>query len=120
MKTVIIKANQRKKIISKFSNSIATSYSFSAENPNTQQFSGQIEIKGSNWIFPKPSVYQPLKADNLVSKGMWDTFFNVYVTPDRDIQITMKPSTINRLPLYLAAIAVIVATAASIMVIGLK
>lgn len=120
MKTIAIKANERKKIISKFSNGIATSYSFSADNLQDQQISGQVEIKGSNWIFPKPAIFQPLKANNLVSKGMWDTFYNVYVTPEHDIQITLKASSINQPLLYFTAIVAVVAVAASLMFMGLK
>lgn len=120
MKTIAIKANQRKKIISKFSNSMTTSYSFSADSPQNQKISGQVEIKGSNWIFSKPATFQPLEADNLVSKGMWDTFYKVYVTPEHDVQITLKASALNRPLLYFAACLAVVAIATGLMLVGLK
>lgn len=50
---------------------------------------GQVEIRGSHWIFPKPPWQQPLQAMNSVEAGFWDTFFAIAVTADTDLAITL-------------------------------
>lgn len=92
MKTIDIKAGQRTRLISRFSNSVPTAYQFKAEAlPAAGHLSGPvsgiIEIKGSNWLFPKAAAEQPLQPANAVEKTMWDTFYKVYVTPDTDVRI---------------------------------
>jgi hypothetical protein len=57
-----------------------------AANGNPPQ--GTVEIRGSQWIFPKPPQQQPLQAMNTVEAGFWDTFFAIAVTADTDLTIT--------------------------------
>ena len=121
MKTINIKAHQSIKIISKFSNSIPTTYEFSATClSNNEQPSGTVEVKGSNWIFSKPPLIQPLKVKNTVSKTMWDTFYSVYITPDHDTSITLENGQMNRPMLFIAMAIGIAAIAASLMIFVLN
>lgn len=119
MKTIRANAGQATKILSKFSNSIPTTYNFSASAVLGENApSGTVEIKGSNWIFPKPSTTQQLKANNTVIKSMWDVFFSVHVTPDQDVSIELEGGQMKG-PLLLAVLVIgIVGAAAAIMMVG--
>lgn len=119
MKTIRAKAGQATKILSKFSNSISTNYSFSASAVTDENdVSGSIEVKGSNWIFPKPSTIQPLKANNTVTKTMWDVFFSVHITPNQDVNVELEGGQM-KWPLLIAVLVVgIVGAAAAIMIVG--
>ena len=74
---------------------------------------GTLERVGSRWIFGRTRRLVPLGARNLVVKGFWDTFFDVYVIPDRPVQVTMgRTRTSNRFNLgVLAAIVLVIALA---------
>lgn len=110
-----MKAGERKRILSQFSSSIQTTYRFSVEPlVPSADVSGTVEVKGSNWIFPKPAVQQALVRDNSVEKGMWDTFYSVTVTPDCDIHINLEGSSSSKKWLYIAMTLLIVATAISL------
>ena len=96
MKPIHIPKGERKRIIWKVSNSLQQTYAFTAEPANEgDSLSGNIEVSGSSWIFTKPSKFQPLEADNTVSKGMWDTFFSVYVEPECDVEVTIQQSKVD-------------------------
>lgn len=73
----------------------------------------QIEIKGSNWIFPKQAETQELHGDNEAEKKIWDTFYSVYVTPKTDTKITLTSSPIKNIWIYIIFALVIVAIASS-------
>jgi hypothetical protein len=89
MRQYTIAAGERKRILHLYSDSIPTTIKFRAEPlAGNQPVTGQIEVSGSKWLFAKPSTFQPLEANNGVPKGMWDTNFSLYVTPDQDCQIT--------------------------------
>ena len=109
MKTIEIKAGERKRIIHKFSNSLPANYKFDvAPKVIGGSVSGIIEISGSNWIFPKEATRQDLGETNMVDKGVMDTFYGVYVTPDEDVHVTLAGSYSSRIWIYIAiAIAVV-------------
>lgn len=107
MTTIDIKAGERKRILSKFSNSMDMTYHFTVAA--TGAISGVVEVKGSNWLLPKQPVLQDLKADNAVRKGMWDTLFSVYVIPDTDVTITLVGSPNKRAWIYVSIIVLIMA-----------
>lgn len=119
MKTIHVQAKQPTKIITRFSNSIPTTYRFTVTNVSSKELpTGTIEVRGSNWIFPKPPLTKPLQAENAVTKSMWDVFFSVHVTSDHDVNITME-GDMHR-PMVLFALAVgIMGVAASLLILGL-
>lgn len=119
MKTIQAKAGQATKILGKFSNSIPTTYNFSASTvTGVHAPSGSVEVKGSNWIFPKPSTIQPLKANNTVTKSMWDVFFSVHVTPDQDVSIELDVGQMKWPLMFAVLIIGIVGAAAAMMMVG--
>ncbi|HHG89929.1 MAG TPA: hypothetical protein ENJ90_05545 [Devosia sp.] len=114
MKTIHVKAGEKTRIIRQFSNSLRQSHNFTAEPIGTKADpSGLIEVKGSNWLFPKPVVPIDLKRQNTVEKSAWDTSYSVYVTPETDTKITVTSSPVKSLWLYLIVVLVIVAFASS-------
>jgi len=119
MKTIHVKAGEKKRIIHQFSNSLRQSHNFTAEPIGSNADpSGLIEVKGSNWLLPKPVVPIDLKRENVVEKSTWDTFFSVYVTPETDTKITVTSSPVKNLWLYLVVSLVIVAFASSFFFAG--
>lgn len=120
MTTIEIKAGERKRIIRRFSNSLQATYQFAAEPVGGNPVSGTVEVKGSKWIFPKPAASQPLKPDNSVEKGMWDSFFSVHVIPDSDVKITLQGARYPRLWIYLLIVLAIVAAASGIIIRNLN
>ncbi len=116
MRTIDIKAGDRMCIISQFSNSLSQTYKFSA-SPKDEgtALSGKVEVKGSNFLFPKPPIVQELQSENEVAKRMWDTIYTVYVTPDVDIRLTLQSGNSNALWVYLIIILIIVAVASALM-----
>ena len=116
-----IKAGERKRVLRKFSNSMAMTYNFSAEpiNPD-QEVSGTVEINGSNWIFPGKPVHQKLVAENAAVKGMWNSFYSVFVTPDVDVRVTFARSSLKA-PLILALlVSVVIIAAVSVILMRLN
>jgi len=74
---------------------------------------GTLERSGSRWIFGRTKALVPLGARNRVVKGFWDTFFDVYVTPDRAVTVTMaRKRTAHRLTIGLIAAVVLIAALA--------
>ena len=115
MKTIHVKAGERKRIIVQFSNSLKQTHNFIAEPvAGNSDPSGLIEIKGSNWLFPKPVIPLDLKRENAVDKGAWDTFYSVYVTPKIDTKITVTSSPVKNIWMYLVIVLVIVAFASAL------
>ncbi len=112
----VVRQGERTKILSKFSNSLDMTYRFRAEPVSpTDRLSGTVDVKGSNWILPKPAVAQPLTHENEVHKGMWDTFYSVYVEPDCDVTITWDASSLGGNTRLIILIALVVAAALSVI-----
>ena len=112
MKTFEIKAGERARVLQRFSNSLQASYGFDVEPmvPG-QEVSGTVEVKGSNWIFPKPITTQQLAASNSVEKGMWDTFYSVYVIPNIDVRVKTTGVQSSKMWLYLLIAAAVIGIA---------
>ncbi len=116
MKVIDVKAGQKQRIISQFSNSLRQTYQFSAQPlEEGGEVSGNVEIKGSNFLFPKPARMQYLQSENEVDKGMWDTIYNVYVTPDCDVRISVHSGQVQNLWVYLIIILLVLAFATALI-----
>lgn len=119
MKVIEIKAGERRRIKRVRLSSIAMTYRFRAEPlEGNSEVSGTVEVKGSNWIFPKPPVTVALEAENTVEKGTWDTFFTVTVVPDRDVRIVMEERSSKSAGLYAAIIGGIVVLAGVVIILA--
>ncbi len=117
MATIKIKAGERARIIRRFSSSIVATYKFSADPVDScDDLSGNVEVKGSRWLFPKPAETQKLGRQNSVNKGMWDTFYSIYVVPDVDVYITLPKFGIRSLWIYTALVVLIFVFAAGFLV----
>ena len=117
--TTLLKG-ERTKVLSRFSNSLDMTYRFRAEPVSAADtVSGTVEVKGSNWIFSKPPVSQPLARENEVSKGMWDTFYSVYVVPDCDVSITWDASSLGSSTKLIIAISLVVTAALFVIIFGM-
>ena len=120
MEETTIKAGEKTRIIRKVSNSMATKYQFSVKPVvSGQTVSGKVEIAGSSWLANKKPVMQALRSDNEVSKGMWDTFYSVYVIPDQDVVVSLSSSQLNSKMIYLVLVIAIIAFAAVLMAAGM-
>ena len=115
MKTLELSAGKRTRIIRNFSNSIPMSYCFTAESMTkgkNKDISGKVEVRGSNWIFPRQPLVLELNKNNVVKKRAWDSFYSIYVTPDIDTLIVFKRTRFNILtmliPLLIGVVAIII------------
>jgi hypothetical protein len=73
--------------------------------------SGTVVVHGSNWIFSKVPMAQPLARENEVTKSMWDTLYRVYVEPGCDVTVTFEKTRLNRLTMLVILVAVILSIA---------
>ena len=117
MKEIQIAAGCKTRIIRRQFSSLATAYHFDAA-PCIQDadMAGIVEIKGSDWIFPKPIKRMPLQPSNTVNAGVWDTFFSVYVTPEIDVYISMPSNTVGRELWLVGAVMAVVLIAIAFLV----
>jgi len=85
-----IRAGDRVRVIHRFSSSLPQTFTLHVEPARPGgPVSGTVEVRGSRWLFSKPPVTLPLSAETTVSKSYWDTRYSVYVTPDRDVVVTV-------------------------------
>ena len=112
MKEIQIAAGCKTRIIRRRFSSLATTYTFAAV-PTHQgtSLTGTVEIKGSNWIFPKSVKRIPLQSSNTVMAGVWDTFFSVDVIPEVDVVITVPSKSFGKWLWVVGLIVVVVAIA---------
>ena len=111
MKTMTLRKGERARVVHLFSDSMPQTVRFTAEPVSGDgPVSGQVEVAGSNWLFPKPVVPHELAAENALPKGMWDTRYSIYVTPDQDTKITFQTRHFTS-GLLVIVIAIVVALA---------
>ena len=109
VKVIEVKAGERRRIKRTRLSSVAMTYRFRAEPlEGNSEVSRTVEVKGSNWIFPKPPVIVGLETDNVVEKGTWDTFFEVTVVSDGDVRIVMEERSMRSAGVYAAIVGAIV------------
>ena len=112
MREIQIAAGCKTRIIRRQFSSLVTTYTFDvAPVIQTNHLVGTVEIKGSNWIFPKPVQRMPLQPSNLVTAGFWDTLFSVYVFPEVDVVISLPSKSFGGLLWVIGPMVLIVAVA---------
>ncbi len=111
---------QKTKVFSTFSNSLDMTYSFRVE-PKTpgEKVAGTVEIRGSNWLFPKPPRSQPLEADCKVHKGVWDTLFSVHVEPTADVTVTRTGTSLGHLARLIIVASLVIAIALLVIIFAI-
>ena len=112
MTEILIKAKERRRILRLVSDSIPQQVRFEASGVGdgpaaAGPVAGMVEVAGSRWLFPKPATTQPLQRENVVSKGLFDTLFSIYVTPDQDTRIVMRSRHFTSRMLTWALLAVL-------------
>lgn len=117
-KTIRLKSGEQVKIFSRNFSSVPVDFHFQATALDGGSPNGEIIIQGSNWIFPKPPVTQPLQAHNSVHAGFWDTFFSVFIMAHNDLEITTPKGKANlsRWIIWAAVAIGVVAVAIALLV----
>lgn len=119
MKEIQIAAGCRTRIIQRRFSSLAMTYTFNAAPvAQDEDVAGMVEVKGSDWIFPKPVKQVPLKRSNTVEAGGWDTFFSVYVTPESDVYISLSSRSLGRGLWLVGAVMAVVVIAIAFFIAG--
>lgn len=105
MRQITIPAGQRTVVYRRRFSSIPQEVSFSASGSSV---TGTVERVGSRWILGRTNESFPLGTHNTVRKGYWDTFFEVFVTPDREVTVTVpRARMMRRLLITALALSVI-------------
>lgn len=119
MKEIQIAAGHKTRIIRRQFSSLATTYTFEVvpANPN-DGLVGTLEVKGSDWIFPKAAKRVPLQPNNRVTAGVWDTFFSVYVIPEVDVVVTLPSKSWGSLLWLIGLVVVVIAVAISLFLLA--
>ncbi len=113
-----IKAGERKKVLSRKFSSVPMEYEFSVKPVDGQALSGTVEVEMTKTIFRNESLKFPLQAQHIIKATLWDTFMDVYVTADTDVQIEMPKRSMNAKPVIIGLILVVVALASVIMMLS--
>ncbi|MGD1906182.1 MAG: hypothetical protein ACFB0C_09335 [Leptolyngbyaceae cyanobacterium] len=116
-KTICLKTQETATIYRRNFSSVPIDIQFDAIALDGGQPIGEVEVQGSNWVFPKPPSTQPLQAQNTVHAGFWDTFFSIRVTAHTPIEITFPQKGIDLSRGLIFVIAAVILIAASAVVI---
>lgn len=114
-KKQILNAGETTRILRRVAHNMPQSFGFRARALNGENVSGEVKVQGSSGPFSKPATTQPLRAENEVSKGAWDTLYSVYVTPDQDAEITLDTAEGGKLFIWLIMGLLVFGIAAGIM-----
>lgn len=87
-KTIKIKTGERVKVINRSFSSVSMTYKFQAQPMDSNKLDGEIELAVRHLFFAQPVKYYPLEETNEIKAGLWDTFVNVYITANSDLEIT--------------------------------
>lgn len=114
MRQITIPGGQRTLIYRRRFSSIPQDVTFTTTGASV---TGTVERVGSRWILGRTHESVPLAARTTVRKGYWDTFFEIFVTPDREVTVMVagarmaRPLLIGGLALAVVAIAIAIAIA---------
>lgn len=86
--TIRIKRGEKAKIFSRGFSSVPIEYEFQARPLGSGQLDGEVEVVDTRLFFRKPPVRFPLRENNVVKAGLWDTFVDIYVTANGDLEVT--------------------------------
>lgn len=118
MQKLQIAAGCKRQIVRRQFSSLVTTYTFDAAPilPNSY-LTGTVEIKGSNWIFPKSIERVPLQPSNTVTAGVWDTFFSIYVIPEIDVVISLPSKSFGGLLWLIGLVVFVVGVAIALLLL---
>ena len=112
--TIQLRAGEKATLFTRSLSSVPMSYHFQATACDEGTLDGEIEIRGSRWIFRTPPSTQRLQADNTVHAGFWDTFFSVSVIAHSDMELIIPAnrSHVMRWIVWLAILVLVIAALA--------
>ncbi len=110
-----LKAGETTRILRRVAHNMPQSFAFSARALTGDSVSGVVKVQGSFGPFSKPATTQPLRAENEVSKGAWDTFYSVYLTPEQDIEIVLKAAKGGKLFFWTITALLVLGTLAALL-----
>ena len=94
-KIIRVRSGEKVTIFRRTFSSVPIDFHFHASALDGGQPDGEIEIRGSEWIFPKQPISRPLQKDNVVHAGFWDTFFTVSVIAHDEVEISTPKGRAN-------------------------
>lgn len=108
-----IPAGRRTRVFRRRFGSLPLTVDLEVESASGKAVSGTVERVGSRWILGRTRSTRPLEKNVRLSKGYWDTFFDIYVTPDQGVAVIVsRPPMADRRWLLGAAALIVIATAA--------
>ena len=90
-----IPAGTRTRIYRRYSNSLPETIRFDAVAVSGR-LSGTIEVEGPR--LRKKRAPQPLEAENIVVKSVWDSRFSIVITPESDTEVTLHKRVADGVP----------------------
>jgi len=116
VKSQLVRGGERTRIIRKNFSSVPADITFEvAPVEGEGPVGGTVEVWGSSWVFPRQPQIEPLLPRTTVAKRYWDTFFSVYVVPDRDVMVTSAGITRPIYPFVVAGVLALVAAAVVVL-----
>ena len=112
-RTIVIAPGVRTRIFRRRFSSLPQTIRFGADRPG-----GTVERVGSKWILGRTESTSPLQSHNEVRKGYWDTFFEIFVTPEHDTLVTIARPRLAR-GLLVASLALVAIAVAAVFVVRL-
>jgi len=112
-------AGTRTRVFSRRFSGIPQAFGFDAVGVDGAAPAGTVERVGSRWVFGRTREVLPLRERNTLRKGYWDAFFDVYVTPEAPVRITMTRTPTHRRLIWTLAAVVVIAAAAILVITSL-
>jgi hypothetical protein len=110
-----IDAGRRVRVARRRFNSVPSEFEFTVDPVRLgDRVSGTVERVGSRWILGRTVDRFPLEPVVRIHKGFWDTLFDVYVTPDVDVNVTAHRATLRSRVLVIGLVAIVIAAAVTI------
>ena len=113
-----VTSGRKATILSRRFSSLPMAYHFHAKGIDGISPDGEVEVRGSHWIFRKPPSIQPLQEDNVVRAGFWDTFFSVAVIAHADIEVTFPKRHLRRSWWIVSGVVLLILAALAIFFLG--
>ena len=116
MTSLTIPKGERRRVLHLVFDSIPQKVRFSASPAvGAGPVAGKVEVIGSRWLFRRPV----LEAENVFRKGFRDGFYEIWVTPEQDTEITFTTSHFRFNYLLIACGVVIALAVASVVAMAI-
>ena len=115
---IYIEAGEKIEILNRSFSSIPMSYEFSAKAFDSKPLSGQLEIESKQLFFAPSVKVKDLKSINSFKASIWDTFLNVSVVANHDMEITEPKRVLksSKQSLFFVALIILIASVAVVVI----